>query len=167
MVRALAESGIDLDVGDKNSLSPLHMTALEAEEGMVETLIERGASVNAIDKDKWTPTKAAAIRGHWLLADRLLRALGLNDDAMLQSMNDLDMELEDLEQRSFLLQGRANSKLLDGDKVESDSVGAEDSAVLWEQFPRAVGIGSMGVVKRYLRAGIDINKPDQAGKTAL
>eukprot|EP00004_Rigifila_ramosa_P018901 TRINITY_DN4754_c0_g1_i1.p1 TRINITY_DN4754_c0_g1~~TRINITY_DN4754_c0_g1_i1.p1 ORF type:complete len:875 (+),score=217.57 TRINITY_DN4754_c0_g1_i1:3-2627(+) len=57
-----------------NQQTALHEAALEGQEAIVRRLLERGATVNAVDADDMTPLHGAARRGHLHICDILLGA---------------------------------------------------------------------------------------------
>ncbi|QJT97560.1 ankyrin repeat domain-containing protein [Wolbachia endosymbiont of Diaphorina citri] len=49
---SLVDRGADADSKNKDGRTPLHDAALEGHNGVVKTLLERGANVNALNQPK-------------------------------------------------------------------------------------------------------------------
>ena len=60
MVRALIESGADVNTANNDDATPLYIAAQEGHEAMVRVLIELGADVSKTTDDDWTALYIAA-----------------------------------------------------------------------------------------------------------
>jgi ankyrin repeat protein len=63
-IRALADQGVDLDVGDIYGSTPLHMAAYAGQVDMIRVLIELGATIDVCTADGDTPLYVASCKGH-------------------------------------------------------------------------------------------------------
>jgi hypothetical protein len=70
----LAQEGIDVDRGNANGASPLHVASANGHEAVVGALITAGADVNHQNRWGFTALMAASSNGHTTIARRLIAA---------------------------------------------------------------------------------------------
>ena len=63
-VRLLVEQGADVNEGNINGFTPVHLASGHGHLDVVRYLVEQGASLDKINNDGWTPLFAAAFRGY-------------------------------------------------------------------------------------------------------
>ena len=64
VVRELINKGGDIEVKDKNGVTPLHLASFNGHLDVVKFLVENKADINAKDKDGYTPLHKASENGH-------------------------------------------------------------------------------------------------------
>jgi glutaminase len=73
-LQRLAAHGLDLDSGDRDGRTPLHLAAAEGQKRAVDRLLALGARADPVDRRGSTPADDARRAGHEALAERLERA---------------------------------------------------------------------------------------------
>jgi ankyrin repeat protein len=87
----LLDAGADIDAPNRHEVfgpcnRPLHAAVYQARLGVVETLLARGADVNATDRAGWTPLHLAVAGGRVELA-RILLEHGADPNARIGTVN--------------------------------------------------------------------------------
>lgn len=73
-MKMLIDSGINLNVPDKNGATPLHIAAYHGEDKIVKMLLQAGAKVDYLDDDGCSPLHNSAFSGHVACVSELLEA---------------------------------------------------------------------------------------------
>ncbi|ELU05798.1 hypothetical protein CAPTEDRAFT_38826, partial [Capitella teleta] len=72
-VLLMIKHGVDINIGDKEWESPLHLACFHRYERLVKLLLAFGASVNARDVYRQTPLHVASATGDICIAEWLLK----------------------------------------------------------------------------------------------
>jgi ankyrin repeat protein len=75
IVELLIEKGVDPNITNNHSMTPLHYAAASGNIEMVTFLLAKGAHVNAkgTRAHDWTPLHSAALKGHFSVVELLLK----------------------------------------------------------------------------------------------
>jgi hypothetical protein len=86
-VRTLLTDGNDINAGNRNGETPLHLAAEQGNSDIVKILLEQGAMVDAVETAAgYTPLHYAARQGHSDLCDLLIR-FGADPDALTENLD--------------------------------------------------------------------------------
>jgi ankyrin repeat protein len=152
-VRALVAAGANVNIGNDNGISPLHMAAGHGSPHCAEILLQAGASVNAVDKDGDTPLLIASKCGHDECVSILLK-------------HKADISIKDSKGWSALICS-ANAGY---PKVVDVLLAAGAKEETWTPLHIAVIQNKLEEVKKYLDSTTnrdDLNKKDQYGRSPL
>lgn len=144
--------GSDVNRPDAHGHRPLHVAARAGRIAIARQLVRHGAELEARDATGDTPLAAALMHGRTQLAEMLIHqgaafdAQGLLEILIRRGLSDRDT-LELLIERGADLDARDQDGLA--------------------PIHRAVRQGDLVLATRLIRAGIDIDRPDAMGRTAL
>ncbi len=137
-IKLLVARGIDVNQGDYDSRTPLHLAASEGHASAIHYLVDRGAHLNP--KDRWggTPLDDALRGGHEKVIE-LLKEIGAKSNGV---------------------KGGALEKFFSD---SANIVDGKDAVRLcW-----AASKGDLGEIERLVGNGIDLNVADYDGRTAM
>jgi len=176
----------------KKCNTPLHLAVMDGRKEIVETLIEKGADVNATNWKGNTPLHLALIGDHKEIAERLLKedtdVNTMNEDdstALLIVLRDCDIE-KDIVKRLIEKGADVNLAGADGFTPMHETLmyrPKEKEIVEWliekgadvnladylgnTPLHRASYIGNKDTVKLLIAGGADVNATDNNGNTPL
>ncbi|MCJ1307667.1 hypothetical protein MMC25_001315 [Agyrium rufum] len=148
VLRLLLKNGANPNLQDKYGFTALHTAALKGFEEIAYLLLQNGAAPNRTDTDGWTPLHAAALKQHEGVMQMLI---GRVEDGC-QIVKLVAVQREDQKQQAFM-----------DEMAERKSLGS----TVVTGVRAAVNTGHIGRVQALLQTGIDIDKEDIGGGTAL
>jgi len=185
-LRALLESGADVDERDGKGLTPLMLAALNRKVDMVKILLEYGADVEAEDKRGWRPLRYA-IRGGDAGVVKILLEYGADMDVKDEDGNTFlhrAAEKGHTKVVKVLLEHGADVNARNKDEwtplhLAADNGHSEVAEVLlehgadvnakndYEDTPLLVAAENAELVKILLEHGADVNAKNKFGNTPL
>ncbi|MEM6689565.1 MAG: ankyrin repeat domain-containing protein [Planctomycetota bacterium] len=135
-VKLLVEYGVDVQVGDDEGRTPLHIACSLGDSEKVLTLIDAGADVNVANQNEATPYAFAMAKGHDEIADVLIERGALLDLFGACAFGRLD-EVQEILNR------------------EPESTNSRDSFYRTPLF-WAVDKGHVNIARRLIEAGADV-----------
>ena len=144
----------DTDLEETNTFGdqPLHIAARQGRIAIARELASHGASLTASDGHGHTPLEIALIHGRTQLAEMLL-AEGASLAAQEMLFRLVREGISDRDTLAFLAEQGADLDARDDEGLAP--------------IHRAVAQGQLELTMRLIRAGVDINQPDAAGRTSL
>jgi len=117
LVRAIMAQGIDLEAGDYDARTPIHLAATNGHRHIVEMLVKKGVEVNPVDRMGGTPLADAIREGHTDIVD-FLRAHGGQLAEEQEEPDEAEGEEEEEEEEVDV----------DGDECRDDNDNGSDDA---------------------------------------
>ncbi len=164
----LAEGGANPDAGDRKfGVTPLCWAALGGHTGIVELLIQHGASVDVRNRDGATALHGAAFLGRIKAAELLLKS-GAEPDARNHRgetpMNGLNTDWETTQFLAGLLSVEIDRESVERGRAQVEALlrqhGAGSANRTIDELYGAARNGNIDAVKRYLADSVDINAGD-------
>lgn len=138
-VRRMLDEGADLELGDYDHRTPLHLAAAEGHIDVVKLLLDAGVSPNAHDRWGGTPLDDAMSSGHDDVID-LLNRLGATSGAAVH---------------------------VSGDLAFSDASAGHGDPEAVVELLWAASIADMDAMRRLVALGVPLQAADYDGRTAL
>jgi len=156
MVLLLIDNGVDVNVKDTHSFTPLHYAAQQGHTEIAELLTAKGANVNATDMMGETPLHAAVLGGH-------------KDVVLVLLAGGADVDAENRMRRTPL-HFAARDGYLDVVEVllaQGADVNAKDKSPSRTPLHYAAQQDHKGVTELLLAQGADVNARDLLSRTPL
>ncbi len=151
IVKILIQMNCDIDAKDSSNRTPLTETIRDKHSNVAEYLIDRGADVNIITKDKYTAL-------YWAIFNDMA------DTVKLIIKSGIDKQI--LQSEFAYALRKANMEV-----VEAFIVAGADVDILDEQgytvLINAVHSGNLNLVKKLVEMGLNVNQPNDEGWTPL
>lgn len=157
VAKLLISNGANIHATTPGNISILHLAAEGGDPDLVELLIEKGANVNALDENLYTPLQWAVERGRYRQKEIIEILLAAGADVLIENKmhhNPLD--------EALLRDNEPIAKLL-VEALDPDTRDRSGQTLLH----RAIRRRNVKMVKLLIEHGADVNAKDAQGDTPL